>query len=285
MLALWGAALVAADGSAIVVHHTEMKNSSNPIQNFVARFENFGNTVLQPAVRYRINDAGDLHFLKMERESCDTSFGYDGGSDATDIPQVECVYSAAVEFDMPGKVSYTITAGEGFGHTIWTPENKIGGEFWILERSEQWIDIEPVPDSESPKVTVTARISQSAGDTSFVFADTLERVPFVASACVDEGCAKTAVVDAGQRQTVDYFVEADSGEYFWPGNETHRSFAILANGKAVPNATPHTLSGGEWAGIGVGIAIGSMALVYVAYIMIRRRGRVSGTPAETERFL
>ena len=286
MFLLWGAApLVVAGESGILIRHTELTNSSNPTQSFVAIISNFGDAILEPAVRYRINDAGNLHLLKMQKDSCDTYLNNDEASEATDAPETQCVYKASTEFNTPGKISYTITSGDGFGHTIWTPENKIAAEFWILDRSVTWIEMQPVPDSIGPRIAVNAGIVSSAGDTFFVFADTSERVPFTSAVCVDERCSQTAIVDVGSRRVVDYYVETSNGALFWPSNKTHETFRVLNYKQDAPQKTPHSLSGGEWAGIGIGIAIGVVAIVYGVYVLIRNRGKYSGSAEEKKRFI
>ena len=240
-----------------IIHH-ELKNSSNPIQTFSANISDAGSLKLDPYVRYRTGENNDLHVVQMKKTECD----------------INCTYRASVHFEKPEKIMYTISSGEGFGHAVWSPPEGMYGTFWILPRDPNWITVDAPKKVDKPHAIVRASPATGVGTLFFVFADSGEKVPFEETMCSDTPCEQTAEVSTGTRSRVDYYISSEDGRFFWPTNATHATFEVSGVESETPqNHHKHTLSDGAWAGIGIGIAIGTALVVYGIYYAVSSQRR------------
>ena len=251
--------LTAMAFSNVCIKHTELKNSTNPIQTFVANISDYGDLQLSPKVRYRTDD-NNLHVIDMTKGACSPN----------------CTYSARVEIDEPGRIRYTISSGDGYGHALWTPGVGMYGTFWMLPRTENWVTVEPIEDTKESLVDVNITVKSSAKNVQFVFADTQQTEKFDNNPCIENECKKQIRVDVGTRSKVDYYIETEDKTHFWPKDKPYETFNVIRPQEQ--SGANNALSGGAWAGIGVGIAIGTALLVYAIYSAVKRgqKGRKGG---------
>ena len=263
--------LKAAVVSNICIKHRELKNSSNPVQVFTAFISGFENIQLSPHVRYRVDGNDNLHVAQMELKNCANG---------------NCTYSVPLGFDTPGKVSYSISSGDGFGHALWEPENGILGSFYILQRDSDWISVEKPEIVTKRRFPFNATFNGAVANPKFVFADTQESVAFDESLCVENECRRSAQVDVENRNTVAYYIKTEDEVHYWPDYQLFESFDVKSTEKHSEANTSHhaKLSDAAIAGIGVGSAIGAIGIVYIVVWAIRKR-RGNGGSSEEKRGL
>lgn len=255
----------------VCIKHTELKNSSNPVQTFVAYISDFGNLDLDPHVRYRRDSPNNLHVAQMTNDGCVNG---------------NCTYSVSLGFDIPGRVSYSISSGDGFGHALWEPEHGLLGEFWILERQAGWIEITKPENVTSRQFLFNATFDSTIEDANFVFADSQKRVPFDSAVCVESRCTRTANIDVEKRNMVIYYIETLDKTRFWPDYQKFEMFRVIAPQINAGDDRKHLakISDGAWAGIGIGIAIGVAGIVY-AVVWATRKSRFRGSAEETQNLI
>lgn len=258
----------AAVVSNICIKHRELKNSSNPVQFFTAFISGFEDAQLSPHVRYRVEGDENLHVAQMQLGKCVNG---------------NCSYSVALGFDTPGKVSYSISSGDGFGHALWEPENGILGSFYILQRDSDWISVEKPEIITKRRFIFNATFNGQVATPKFVFADTRESVAFDESLCVESECRRSAQVDVQNRNTVAYYIETEDEVHYWPDYQLFENFDVESNENHNENNTSHhaTLSDAAIAGIGVGSAIGAIGIVYILVWAMRKRRGNWGSSEET----
>jgi len=257
------AAAVALAVADVCIKHDQLGNSSTPVRTFTANFSDFDGLTLDPKVRYRTEN-NDLHVVAMAAVGeCDPN----------------CTYSARVTFEeTPQQIRYTISSGDGFGHAMWVPPEGVYGVFWVLPRGGPWIEVGPIPNGTKQSVIVNVSVAAAAADdVRFVFADTGEEVPFDGAGCIDSPCSKQVTVDVGTRSRVDYYVDTADGAHFWPDERPFDTFYVQRPAEE-RGAAP--LSDGAWAGIGIGIALGTALVVYGVYRAVTYAKEDTGAEGE-----